>query len=90
MVNSRGYTFLVYGGYTFNPNKRSTNTFWVCSDYIRSKCKCRCITTPDGKLKPPRFEHNHPPNIDRIKESRFKVKYVMTPEEFFEQNKTIV
>lgn len=83
-INSRGQTVLICGGYTYHVNKRGTNISWQCSDYDRTKCRCRCVTTPQGEIRMPRVPHNHPPDTERIKKRRFGVKSIMTPNEFFE------
>lgn len=52
--------------------------FWVCSEYYKIKCRARIVSTTDGFIRKAYVVHNHPPNIDRVKQ---KLEMSFTSEE---------
>lgn len=51
----------------FYINKEINNrTFWICSNYYKTKCKARCVTNMESKLEKWTGLHNHPPSNNRI------------------------
>ncbi|KAK9884696.1 hypothetical protein WA026_007542 [Henosepilachna vigintioctopunctata] len=51
---------IIVHAFDFNLAKKTPNkTIWVCSNYYKTKCKCRVTTS--GKMVFIRAEHNHLP-----------------------------
>jgi hypothetical protein len=65
--SNKGGEFLVVNGHTFRQEKIiNEKRIWKCTEYRTSKCKSRCHSKDDILTKQP-TEHNHVPDLARIK-----------------------
>lgn len=86
---------LIYQENVFCKNRHYRNsTFWQCVDHKTLKCKCRCVTTANEKLRVSKVTHSHPPNAsDFLKNSSFalttRLKTKPTDENVFELSELV-
>lgn len=69
LQGERGCEQLVIENYMYLKDRTSgPKTFWKCHMYAPGKCRCRCITTDDGRLVAlrGRLTHPHPPNFRKL------------------------